>query len=197
MSVTAPNPGSYIFPGPRPPSPPFRLANWAVSAVCGAIRFRPGARTLESQRSRGRQLEAAWPRRHGLVGDGEAVVAVELAHDCHDAIDRVKVCSRHRAIGDDQRLVEAAHLQRQDSAGGWDARRARSARIDLRMPRSVTPSRAASSAIDTPRFRKPTTRLSRSAFLRRAALRAAGERSRRRVGAGWTGSDKGAFSVGR
>ena len=43
---------------------------------------------------------------------------------------------------------------------------------------TVTPSRAATSAIDTPPFKSMTIRFSRSNFARRAALRAAIERPR-------------------
>ena len=57
------------------------------------------------------------------------------------------------------------------------------------MPRSLTPSRSAIPAIDTPRFRRLLIPISRSAFLRRAILRAAGQRSRR-MATGSTGSDK-------
>jgi hypothetical protein len=173
---------------------PFRLANRAVSIVCGAIRFRLGARRLERERGQGGRRETGRPSRRALVGERKTVIAVEFAHDCHDAVDRVKVGARHRAICNDQRLVEAAHLQRQKLGGRLGARPVRRPRTYLRMPRSVTPSRAAILAIDAPRFRKLTTRLSRLAFRRRAAFRAAGERSRRRVGAGLTGSDKEVFS---
>ena len=51
---------------------------------------------------------------------GESVIAVELAHDPYNSIDRLEIRSRHRivhgAVGDQQRLIESAHLQRQEFA---------------------------------------------------------------------------------
>jgi hypothetical protein len=68
---------------------PFRRANRAVSIVCGAILFRPGARRLERQGGQGGWREAGRPSRRALVGECEAVIAVEFAHDCHNAVDRM------------------------------------------------------------------------------------------------------------
>ena len=50
-------------------------------------------------------------------GDGETVIAVELAHNLHHAIDRLEVLRRHCAVGYEQGLVEAAHLKRQELGG--------------------------------------------------------------------------------
>jgi hypothetical protein len=61
------------------------------------------------------------------------------------------------------------------------------------MARSPTPCRSAIPAIDTPRLRRLTILVSRSALRCRAALRAAAERSRR--GADGLGSDKQAVSA--
>ena len=65
----------------------------------------------------GRRREAGRPSRRALVGESKTVIAVEFAHDCHYAVHRLKVGSRHRAVGDEQRLVEAAHLQRHELGG--------------------------------------------------------------------------------
>ena len=58
---------------------------------------------------------AAHSPRAGGSG-GESVIAVELARDPEDSIDRFEVRSRrrivHGAVGDEQRLVEPTHLQR-------------------------------------------------------------------------------------
>jgi hypothetical protein len=42
------------------------------------------------------------------------VIAVELADDLYYPINRFEVLVPHRAIGDEQRLVEAAHLKRDE-----------------------------------------------------------------------------------
>ena len=47
----------------------------------------------------------------------KTVIAVELAHDLDHPVDRREVCPRHRAKADEQRLVEAAHLHRNEFAG--------------------------------------------------------------------------------
>ena len=60
---------------------PFPRANRAVSIVCGAIRFRLGARRLESERA-----GEGGARRGGLVDESKTVMAVEFAHDRHDAV---------------------------------------------------------------------------------------------------------------
>jgi hypothetical protein len=59
------------------------------------------------------------------------------------------------------------------------------------LPRAILRTREAERlcAIEAPRFRKPTTRISHSAFLLRAALPASRERPRRTVRAG--SADKG------
>ena len=48
--------------------------------------------------------------RPGPFGGEGAAVAVELAHDLHHLVDRLEVCGRHGAEGDQHRLVEAADL---------------------------------------------------------------------------------------
>ncbi len=48
------------------------------------------------------------------MGSGKPMIAVEFAHDSHHQTDRLEVRPRHGAVGDHQRLVEAAHLQRQE-----------------------------------------------------------------------------------
>ena len=53
---------------------------------------------------------------------GESVIAVELAHDSDDAIDRLEIRSRrwrvHRAVGHEQRFVEAADLKGEELGRG-------------------------------------------------------------------------------
>ena len=51
------------------------------------------------------------------LGCGEAVIAIELAHDLDDAVDRSKVEPLHGAVSHQQRLVETAHLHRQELGG--------------------------------------------------------------------------------
>ena len=136
--------------------------------------------------------------RGGRAGGGEAVIAVEFAHDLHDAVARLEVVSRHRAVGDEQRLVEAAHLQRQ-KLGGRLGRAASEKRADISahaalahaVPRrNIGDRHAAVQEADDPHLALGLP------SARRASP--AGERSRRRAsGAASTGSDKGAFAVGR
>ncbi len=48
---------------------------------------------------------------------GKPVVAIEFAYDFHHPVDRLEVCARHGAGGDQQRLVETADLDRQKLLG--------------------------------------------------------------------------------
>ncbi len=59
------------------------------------------------------------PRRLGAApfgGEG-AAVAVEFAHDFDHLVDRLEVCARHGAEGDQQRLVETADLNGHELLG--------------------------------------------------------------------------------
>jgi hypothetical protein len=81
-----------------------------------------GVRRFERKRALSGRRE---PQFLGAGRDGagsEAVVAVELAHDPDDAVDRLKVRPAHRAIRHEQRLAEAADLQRDEL--GWRLRHA-------------------------------------------------------------------------
>ena len=95
------------------------------------------------------------------------MIAVELAHDFHHLVDRLEVRPRHGAIGDQQRLVEAAGLDREELPGRvLGMRRSMISRTMARMRFSPTPTCAAISTIDTPRLRYSTMRCSRLNFAR-------------------------------
>ena len=97
---------------------PFASPNRAFSITCGA-NFDPLAdRRPERDRALSGWGKAALLTFLAEAGNGdESVIAVELAHDPDDSIDRFEVRPRrrivHGAIGDEERLVEPAHLQRQ------------------------------------------------------------------------------------
>ena len=52
-----------------------------------------------------------------MLGYDETVIAIERAHDLDDAIDSLKVGPRHRVKGYQERLVETAHLHREELGG--------------------------------------------------------------------------------
>ena len=74
-------------------------------------------RALEGRRKPAHLKLLARPR-----NGGKSVIAVELAHDPDDPIDRLEVCSRHRrvhrAVRHEQRLIEAADLKREELGRG-------------------------------------------------------------------------------
>ena len=83
--------------------------------ACGAIRVARGERErIFGPHGKGFQ-EFAQLRR------GVAMVAIKLAHDLDHGLHRLKVSIPHRGIGDDQRFVQAADLQRR--IFGWGGRR--------------------------------------------------------------------------
>jgi hypothetical protein len=101
--------------------PPFASPNRAFSVTCGAnfdplLDRKPGRDRALGRRGKAERLTLL--ARPG--NSGESVIAVELAHDPDDSIDRLEVRpSRrivHGAVGDEQRLIEPAHLQRQEFA---------------------------------------------------------------------------------
>jgi hypothetical protein len=47
----------------------------------------------------------------------DPVIAIEFAHDPDDPVDRRKALGRHCAVADDERLVQSAHLRRDECAG--------------------------------------------------------------------------------
>jgi hypothetical protein len=51
------------------------------------------------------------------------MIAVELAHDPHPPIHRSELLAHHRAMGDEQRLIEAAHLKVKGDESRGRARR--------------------------------------------------------------------------
>ena len=51
------------------------------------------------------------------LGCDETVIAIELTHNLDDAIDSLKVGPRHRVKGYQERLVETAHLRREELGG--------------------------------------------------------------------------------
>ena len=95
---------------------PSASPNRLFSITCGAV-FDPVAhRRPECDR-----VLSGWGKAERSLSSpagsgGESVIAVELAHDPEDSIDRFEVRSRrrivHGAVGDEQRLVEPTRLQR-------------------------------------------------------------------------------------
>ena len=96
---------------------PSASPNRLFSITCGAV-FDPVAhRRPECDR-----VLSGWGKAERLTllapagSGGESVIAIELARDPEDSIDRFEVRSRrrivHGAVGDEQRLVEPTHLQR-------------------------------------------------------------------------------------
>jgi hypothetical protein len=69
------------------------------------------------RRSNPRQAPGRRRRQFDKIRGGKTVIAVKFAHNFHHAIHRSKVLVRHRAIGDKQRLVEAADLKRDEFGG--------------------------------------------------------------------------------
>src|SRR5208282_1304779 len=137
----------------------------------------------ENRERRSKKInESSRLRANSLFGRDETVIAVELAHDFHDVVDRPKVGPRHGAIGHEERLAETAHLHREELGG----RRGHAASKNLPNERAhvlpVTPQVAAISGTEIPRFKKSTISFSRSALSRRAARRASIDRLRGAAG---------------
>ena len=147
----------------------------AISAPCGGRRF-------ERKRDVRRHGGPA-PRVAGVPRGGETVIAVELPDDFDDAVDCLEVGARHRAVGDQQRLVQTADLDGEEL--GRRLRHAPGEDFLHQRPHpfaSVTPSRDAISATETPLFSIATICCSRLIFSSRAARLALIDRLRRGAG---------------
>ena len=101
-----------LSPGRAPePSAPFPGAD--------SEPFQPLAAPFPAEQPR-IEREAVLLFETGRVGEdsppagGKSMIAVELAHDFHHTVDGAKIGPRHGAVGDQKRLVEAAHLQRDE-----------------------------------------------------------------------------------
>ncbi len=83
-----------------------------------AISESVGARRFEREGALSRRGEPQFLDAGRDVAGRKAMVAVELAHDPDDAVDRLEVRRAHCAIRDEQRLAEAADLQRDELGRG-------------------------------------------------------------------------------
>ena len=128
----------------------------------------------------------------------KAVITVKLAHDPDDPVNHLEVRPAYRAIGDEQRLVEAADLQRHELGRRlWHALGEDLANeVAHALEREGAPA-PRSRRLKRRRSRRLTIRRSRSALFRRGAPRAADERSRRGATGGiGPDSDKGRSPLG-
>ncbi len=111
-----------------------------VAAHSGSLRALPGRNTVDEKRgqidvrqwvarvvfrkgrgvdlgSRNETFQELATRFGSLRAAAKAVIAVKLAQDLHHTVDRREVCARHRVEADEQSLVEAAQLHRDELAG--------------------------------------------------------------------------------